>query len=257
MENRAIGLVLSGGGYRGAAQAGAIKAFEEFSIFPDSISGSSAGALVGALYAADYSPIEILGFFKKIKLFGFSRYALRKPGLINTASFKDILMEYLPHDSFDGLSKKLYVTATNLVKGRAEVFENGSLTLSILASVSFPGIFTPVTIGEGLYADGGVMDNFPVKPLNGCHQIYGVEVSPVTTVNIKKFKSVYQVINRAFHLRLHQDSEAKFHHCKLVVQPEELSQYNIFNSGHLEDYFNLGYASTIQELKKKSVECLG
>jgi len=65
MKTSTIGLVLSGGGYRGIAHAGAIKAFEEAGIFPNHISGTSAGALVGALYAAEHSPEEILSFFKK------------------------------------------------------------------------------------------------------------------------------------------------------------------------------------------------
>ena len=78
------GLVLSGGGARGAAHIGAIKALEEFGISPTHVSGTSAGAIVGALYAAGVNWPEILNFFKTISIFQTTRYARNKPGFINS-----------------------------------------------------------------------------------------------------------------------------------------------------------------------------
>ncbi|NAS11907.1 patatin-like phospholipase family protein [Poritiphilus flavus] len=252
--NSTIGLVLSGGGYRGVAHIGAIKALEEFGIVPNVISGTSAGALVGALYAANYNPEEMLAAFKSIKLFGFSRYARKQPGFVDSSSFEGFLHDYFPDNSFDSLSKKLFVTATDLLSGRAKVFRDGELIRTILASAAFPGIFTPVNIAGDLYADGGILDNFPIQPVSYCNKIYGIYVSPVKPMQIADFKHSYDVVNRAFQLRMHQSSRLKFRLCDMVINPPELGDYRIFNSNHIDELFEIGYRSTFMELQKKASE---
>ncbi len=250
-----IGLVLSGGGHRGAAHAGAIKAFEEHGIFPDFISGTSAGALVGALYASGLTPVEILGVFKEIKIFSISHYARKKPGFVDTDKFYQFLEQYLKSASFESLKKQMYITATDLINARVAIFSSGDLIKAILASVSFPGIFTPVTIGDSLYADGGILDNFPVGPIKQLSdEIYGVYVSPVKKMQISDFKHSYQVLDRAFHLRMHQHSVAKFPLCNMVVYPYELSNHSIFSSSHLDEMYEIGYVRALQELQRKNAE---
>jgi NTE family protein len=80
MKEFTYGLVLSGGGIRGLAHVGVIKALEEEGIYPSYIAGASAGAIVGAFYAAGYSGEEILAFFQKTSLFSLDKYAYEKPG---------------------------------------------------------------------------------------------------------------------------------------------------------------------------------
>lgn len=255
MEAKKIGLVLSGGGHRGAAHAGAIMALEEYDIFPNIVSGTSAGALVGALYANGYNPKEILSVFKKIKIFSFSRYARKKPGLVDTDTFYQFLLQYLPENSFETLQKRLFVTATDLVNGTIEVFNTGDLVSSILASASFPGIFTPVAIGNSLYSDGGILDNFPVDPIKRqCDELYGIYVSPIKKMKISDFKHSYNVMDRAFHLRMHRISVAKFPICDFVVYPDELCNHGLFSTNQLDEVFEIGYRTTLLELKKTHSE---
>jgi NTE family protein len=254
MRTNKIGLVLSGGGYRGAAHAGAIKALEEFDIRADCISGTSAGALAGALYAANYSPEEILGVFKKVKIFGVARYARNKPGWVDTDKFREFLLQYFPDDSFDKLDKTLYVTSTDLLNGHVKVFNSGELIAPLLASASFPGIFSPVEIGDGLYADGGILDNFPVSPVKEAKQIYGVYANPVMKMEMNDFKHSYDVVNRAFQLRMHKSSLLKFSSCDMVINPQELSRFRLFNSNHVEELFEIGYKHTYEALMKKKAE---
>ncbi|WP_411030495.1 patatin-like phospholipase family protein [Spongiimicrobium sp. 3-5] len=251
VETKKIGLVLSGGGYRAAAHAGAIKALEEHAIYPDMVSGTSAGALVGALYAAGYSPQEIVAVLKKIKLFSFSRYALGKPGFVDTDTFKEFLLEYLPDNDFQTLQKRLYITATDLVNGTAKIFTKGDLISAILASSAFPGVFTPVIIDNTLYSDGGIVDNFPVDPLkNKCDELYGVYVSPVKKMNMEEFRHSYNVVDRALHLKMHRNSVAKFPICNLVIYPDKLGDYGLFSPNHLDEIFEIGYSATKMELEK-------
>lgn len=252
MSTASIGLVLSGGGYRGIAHAGAIKAFEEAGIFPNHISGVSAGAIVGALYAANHSPMDILSFFKKVKIFEFSRYARNKPGWVDTDTFRSYLLSYLPENNFIHLDKKLFVSTTNLLSGKVKVFSSGTLVDKLLASASFPGVFSPVPIGDGFYADGGILDNFPIDPIQNCSPIYGVYVSPINIMKTNEFKHSYDVINRALHLRMNATSEAKFSACDVLIYPKELSKYNLFNAKYADELFELGYTQTQEALQNRN-----
>ncbi len=247
-----IGIVLSGGGHRGVAHAGAIMAMEEYGLYPNIISGASAGALVGALYAANYTPKAIKDIFKKIKLFNISRLARKKAGLFNVETFYDFLLEHFKRDSFSVLSKKMFITATDLVNARVTVFSEGNLIYPILASASFPGVLTPVPIEGTLYSDGGILDNFPVYPIKEqCDMIYGIYASPIRKMEVGEFKHSYNVLDRAFQLRIHQHSMAKFKLCDMVVYPTGLSKYSLFNSNHIDEIFEIGYQETIKELNKK------
>ncbi|MGW9685785.1 patatin-like phospholipase family protein [Flagellimonas sp. 2504JD1-5] len=247
-----IGLVLSGGGHRGVAHAGGIKALEEFGIYPNIISGASAGALVGALYAANHSPEDIKEIFKKIKLFHISRLSRKKAGFFNVETFYDFLLDYFKRDNFDVLSKKMYITATDLVNAKVNVFDKGALIHPILASASFPGILTPVSIKGTLYSDGGILDNFPVSPIKEqCEVIYGIYASPIRKMALEEFKHSYNVLDRAFHLRIHQHSITKFELCDLVIYPKTLSKYGLFNTDHIDEIFEIGYQETVKALTKE------
>ncbi|EPR72379.1 UPF0028 protein YchK [Winogradskyella psychrotolerans RS-3] len=160
-----IGLVLSGGGARGAAHIGVIKALEEHGIFPTHIAGTSSGAIVGALYAAGVPWSEILTFFKTIPLFHTKRYARNKPGFLNSDNFYEDLKTYFPKDNFNDLKKPLFIPAANIIDGTSKMFSKGQLIKPIIASVSFPGVFTPTEINGQFYVDGGTLNNFPVEPL--------------------------------------------------------------------------------------------
>lgn len=207
MKEQKRGLVLSGGGHRGVAHVGAIKAFEEAGLPITAVSGTSAGAIVGALYAAGKSTDQMVSFFKNVKLFSWSRYARKKPGFIDTESFRDFMLTYFPKDDFSSLNKNLYVTATNLISGSIKVFQKGELIRALMASASFPGIFTPVRIERSLYADGGILDNFPIEPLKPkCDVIYGVDVSPMKKMQLTDFKSSFSVMERAYYLSVYKNS---------------------------------------------------
>ncbi|WP_340065942.1 patatin-like phospholipase family protein [Ascidiimonas aurantiaca] len=249
------GLVLSGGGYRGVAHIGVIKALEEHGVFPEVISGTSAGALVGALYANGNSYQEMLEFFRKVKIFTLSRFSRRKPGFVDTDSFYDFLKGYFPHNKFEALQKKLFVTTTNLSAGEITIFKKGELIPALLASASFPGVFSPVTMDGVLYADGGILDNFPVAPLqNNCDIIYGVDVSPLKNMSSRRLNNFYNILERAYHLRMFHDSKQKFAMCDVVINPPELGKYSVFNNTHIDLIFDIGYRATCETLKSKPVE---
>ncbi len=243
-----IGLILSGGGFKGVAHIGAIQAFEEANIIPHYVSGTSAGAIVGSLYAGNYSPEEIKDFFKKTPIFKLNRFSRKKAGFLDSEKYGEDLKNFFPKNSFEFLPKKLFITATNLVEGTTKIFSKGELIKPILASAAFPGVFTPVMIDGELYADGGILDNFPIKPLKKkCDLIIGIDVSPIKKPKITDFKHSYNVMQRAYYLRAMPNAEVKFKQCDIIVQPKKLINHGIFNSSSLEKVYDWGY----QEAKKQ------
>ena len=249
-ETMNTGLVLSGGGIRGVAHIGAIKAMEEYGIFPTHVSGTSAGAIVGALYAGGVGWSEILKFFKTIPIFHTNRYARSKPGFLDTEKFYDTFKTYFPDDDFAALKKPLYITATDIIKGTLKVFHKGQLIRPVLASASFPGMFTPIKIGAAYYVDGGVLNNFPTEPLRkDCDKMIGVYVNPLKKIKIEDLRHSYTVAERAYKLKSASESISKFTDCDVVISPEGLAGYGTFNMSGIDAIFELGYAATKNKLE--------
>lgn len=247
-----VGLVLSGGGIRGVAHIGVIKALEENGIYPTHISGTSAGAIVGALYAGGVKWKEILDFFKVIPIFHTNKFALRKPGFLDTEKFYDEFKKFFPHDSFESLPKKLFITATDIIKGELKIFDEGELIKPVLASATFPGVFSPIDIDGSFYVDGGVLNNFPIEPLiPSCDKIIGSYVNALKDIKIKDLKHSYNVLDRAYKIKSASDSLAKFQDCDFVISPEALCEFATFDMRYIDAIFEIGYNSTIQVLAER------
>lgn len=245
-----LGLVLSGGGVRGLGHVGVLKALSEEGIEPQVLAGTSAGAIVAALYAAGYSADEMLEFFVRKNPLRLSKLALAKPGFFDTAKVVDDFLEYFPEDSFEALGKKIFLTATDLVEAREEVFASGRLIPAILASASTPLVFTPTEIDGHWYSDGGITNNFPVEPLLGhCNVILGVYVSPLRRIDDRTLKNSLAVSQRAFEIGMYYASKRKFHQCDLVICPPELSRYGTFDTKHLAEAMEIGYRAAREQME--------
>ena len=252
-----IGLVLSGGGVRGVAHIGVIKALEEYSVFPTHIAGTSAGAIVGALYANGNTWQEILEFFKTVPIFRINKFAMNKPGFIDTEKLYESLRTLLKDDDFKTLKKPLSITATNILDGTLKIFKEGELIRPILASAAFPGVFTPIKIGEEYFVDGGTLNNFPVDLIAPqCDKIIGVYVNPFEKLNINDLKYSYNVLERAYRIKTAHDSITKFKDCDILICPKELKKIGTFSMRDFDAVFELGYEAAIAELSKVNISDL-
>jgi NTE family protein len=237
-----LGMVLSGGGARGLAHVGVLQALGEEGIAPQVLAGTSAGAIVAALYAAGYSAAEMLEFFVRKNPFRLSKLALAKPGIFDTEKVVADFLEYFPEDSFESLRIPIFLTATDLVEARGEIFEAGRLIPAILASASTPLVFAPTEIDGHWYSDGGIVDNFPIDPLIGhCDAILGVYVSPLRRVELEDLNSSLAVSQRAFEIGMYNVAKRKFHQCDLLLCPDELVGYGTFDTKHFEEIQRIGY----------------
>lgn len=246
-----LGLVLSGGGFRGIAHIGVIKLLEELKITPTYISGTSAGAIVGALYAAGYSSDEMLNFFLNTKIFSWKNYAFRKAGILEPLKFASSLKTYFPEDRFEHLPKKLFIARTNLETGISEIIHKGNLVSNVMASAALPLMFAPVEIDGVLYADGGITNNFPIKPLQPfCNRVIGIYVNPLEMKKKIEFKRTYSVMERAFHISLAHSSIPKFQHCDVMIVPEKLKYHSLLDISHAKDIFKIGYDAALTRKKQ-------
>lgn len=205
-----IGLVFSGGGAKCMAQIGALRVIEESGIKIDYISGTSMGAIIGALYSLGYSVDDIEKYMRRVdwdallsneiprnRLTYFDRkaedrYLLtfpivdNKPTLPSGINYAQYILKQLSfltqksyqYQNFSEFPIPFLCVATNLENGTMEVFEDGRLIDALRASSAFPSLFTPYLLNDKLYVDGGVTNNFPATPLKqrGIDYIIGVDV---------------------------------------------------------------------------------
>lgn len=246
------GLVLSGGGARGFAHLGLIQALNDAGICPDVISGTSAGALAGVLYADGHSPREILKLMNHGSRLDFMRPTVPREGLLQIGGIARILDSALRAKKFEDLKIPLFVTATDINNGKPVYFSKGRLLDPVIASASIPVLFQPVIMNDICYVDGGVLDNLPVKPLEDkCDCLIGSFVNPVGYM--EKVSGLISIAERTFMLSMSKEITEKAKLFDLFVAPPELSTYKILDPEKAEELFDVGYRETQKKLKEADV----
>ncbi len=244
-----IGLVLSGGGTRGFAHIGALKALNEAGIYPDIISGVSAGAIAGSLYADGNKPDEIMKIFSEKKILKYLEIILPKRGLLKMTGLTRIIAQNLKSKTFEDLSVPLIIVATDLNEGKAIYFNSGELFKAVLASSAVPVLFQPIKINDHTFVDGGVVNNFPIEPLeNICNYVIGVHVNPFNVVN--DFTSIISIAERSFHINFANHMSKKIKKCNIFIEPPELKNFKLLDVSKIHEIFEVGY----KETKKKMIE---
>lgn len=254
LKTKSIGLILSGGGSKGLAHVGVIKFLEEKNIFPDCIAGTSAGSIVGALYAWGKTPEEILEFFKSIYLFHWKHLTFKKAGLIDSESFRNYFHSIFDDAVLSDLKIPIQITATDMVRGKLKIFSpETKIADAILASCAFPGVFSPYQIEGNIYSDGGILNHFPTDILQGqCDVVIGVYVSPIQKIEAKDLNSIKAVTTRAFDILSANSNMNKFNNCDWVIEPKDLSLYSTFemNKIKMDTVFKIGYEAAKESYEK-------
>lgn len=237
-----FGYVLSGGGARGFAHLGLLKYLEEMDITPFAISGTSAGAIVGTLYASGRKPEEILDIMKSNSLFGWTNLVFNGPGIFSLEILEKVITESLVKNDFEGLKYKLFITSTDIKNGVSKVFSEGKVSRAVMASSAIPVIFEPITINEQQFVDGGLLNNFPVEPLvDICDVIIGSHVNKLTN-DFRKTSDMKTIhlLERCFHLALSNSVYSKVADCDLFFEPE-LYDFDMFDIKRGDEIFERGY----------------
>ncbi|HPT43674.1 MAG TPA: patatin-like phospholipase family protein [Paludibacteraceae bacterium] len=245
-----IGIAMSGGGIRGMCHAGVLKALEEFDIRPDIISGVSAGSIVGALYADGYTPDEIAGFFENVEFRKMTKVRIPNGGLFGIGSFEKFLAGKLRAKTFEELKIPLRIVATNLDKGESVVFSSGNLLDAIIASSTFPVLFTPKVINGENYIDGGVFKNFPVSTIrDDCEKVIGINASPLVADKYKM--SVLNVAIRSYNFMFKANILHDKELCDYLIEPVDMANYETFETEKSREIFELGYQTARTMIENK------
>lgn len=240
-----LGIALSGGGAKGFAHLGVLQALNDKGLHPEIISGTSAGAFAGVLYADGHSPEEILSFFKKKVFREFAEFAIPHGGFFKNDGFRSFLKKHLRSKTFEDLKVPLYAVATDIEYGESKVFSTGALIPAVMASCSVPIVFRPVEINGHFYVDGGLFKNFPVSAIrHECDKVIGVNVSPLVKTEYKS--SIKYIAERSFHYMSVSNTLADRTLCDYLIESDTLIEYSMFDLDHVEEIYQAGYKLTNQ-----------
>ena len=260
-----VGLVLSGGGAKGAAHIGVLKYIEEAGIPIDYIAGTSMGSIVGGMYALGYSADEILDIIsavdwdrlisnnverRKISYtnkvescsqlvtipfsVGTDQEELQKRSFKNSLPtgivsgdnlinlFNSLSVGYSDPVDFNDLPTPFLCIATNVINGEADVLDKGVFSKSLRASMAIPVLFDPVKIDETLYADGGLVNNFPAEQCRamGADFVIGVSMSPGLETDPDKLSSIFSQVKQLKEIITDKEFENYHKLCDIFISPD-------------------------------------
>lgn len=246
-----VGYALSGGGSRGFAHLGALKALEERRVKPDILAGTSAGSLAGVLYADGFAPEEISEMFSHTKFKQFIELTFPTTGLFRPTGLNDFLKRNLRSRSFEQLQLPFIAVATDWDKGTTVNFSQGDkLIESVVASCCVPLIFSPVYIDDRPYVDGGIFKNLPASTIRKqCRVLFGINVSMIMPTEEKH--NLKYIAERTFNMMSISNTLADIKLCDVLIEAKDIEKYWMFDLSNINTIFNKGYESAVNKLKEK------
>ena len=243
-----IGIVLSGGGARGISHIGVLKALEEFGITANCLAGTSAGSIVGSLYAYGYKPDKILEIVLATSLFKSMRPAWTLTGLLTLDGLRDVLLKYIPENSFESLRVPMTIAATDIRKGKGVYFTKGELIPAILSSCCVPAVFNPIQFQECTFVDGGIVDNLPAASIRSqCDFLIGSHCNHISEdVDVKNFRTV---IERSLLIAINGNTTVSKSLCDVLIEPPDVGKVSGFDLSKAKDLFEIGYQFTKTHFK--------
>jgi NTE family protein len=215
-----IGLALGGGGTRGFAHLGALKAFEEQGILFDCLAGTSIGSLVGALYASGMTADDMIQKAKELKIKDIRTSKL--PFVPSkTDKLEEILKEYIGDAVFSELKIPLTVVAVDLISAREVHLESGSVIKAVAGSCAVPAVFNPVEFDSFMLTDGGVQNTIPSGVLRnkGCKVVIAIDVNPSRGYGTNSFKLI-DVVAASIRIMMKSNAEKGRMYADIVISPD-------------------------------------
>lgn len=174
-----IALVLGGGAARGFAHVGVIKVLEAQGIIPDLVVGTSAGSVVGALYAAGRSGFDLQKIAQEMDEGQIGDWSLPDRGVLKGEALQTFINRAVDNRPLEKLAKPFAAVVTDLGNGEMVVFQTGNTGMAVRASSTVPGVFQPVRINGREYVDGGLVSPVPVRVARslGANFVIAVDIS--------------------------------------------------------------------------------
>lgn len=215
-----IALVLGGGAARGFAHIGVIKSLEAQGIVPDIVVGTSAGSVVGALYASGMSGFELQNLALQMKEDLLADWTLPNRGVLKGAALQDFINQNVKNQPIQKFPKPLGVVATDLQSGERVVFRGGNAGMAVRASSAVPGVFQPVEMNGRDYVDGGLTSPVPAQVARtmGADFVIAVDISNVS--RRERLSGTLDVLLQTFAIMGHTLSGHELKEADVVVRPQ-------------------------------------
>ena len=242
-----IGLVLSGGGTRGFAHLGAIKAFEEYGLKFDFVSGTSAGSLVGAFYASGMKFEDMLNIARKI-----DEKDIRTSKLVfvpsKTDGIEKVITENLGDINIEDLKIPFTATAVDLKSTDEICLTKGNLAKAVAASCCVPAIFQPVEHNNRLLCDGGLRNTMPadIPKIFGCDYVVAIDVNKSRLYGTDSTKLV-DVVMCSVRILMESNVFKGYEYSDIVLRPETKRFKSTKTEGWL-DMIEEGYREAINNM---------
>ena len=202
-KNKVLGLALSGGATRGSAHIGVLRVLEREGIYPSIVTGTSAGAIVGAGYAAGISAERMSDVFQSLDWPILAEFTFgRRLGIFNTQPMEGFIEELIGAKTFNELPRNLAVVACDIVTGERVILKSGQVSKAVRASAAVPGLFMPVDLNGQMLVDGGIVDNFPTQLAYemGADYVIGVDLTSLSVLQTRPSNPI-EVIFAANNIR--------------------------------------------------------
>ncbi|WP_239222750.1 patatin-like phospholipase family protein, partial [Comamonas aquatica] len=217
-----IGIALGGGAAKGFAHIGVIKMLEANGFAPAVVSGTSAGSVVGALYASGMNAFELQEKAVSLDEAKIRDLQLSSGGLVQGQKLEDYVNQQVQRKPLEQLSKPFVAVATRLEDGARTVFARGNTGQAVRASSSVPGVFQPVRIGKHHYVDGGVVSPVPVDAARqlGADVVIAVDIS--SKARGKTPGDMLGTLNQSIAIMGQKLGQAELERADVVIRPQVL-----------------------------------
>jgi NTE family protein len=216
-----VALALGSGGDRGFVHIGVIKALEANGIKVDIVLGTSAGSVVGALYAGGYNGVELEKLALEMDREKLKDYDFSRRGYVRGEQLQDFINRALKNRSIEQLDKPFVAVATELGSGKAVAFNRGNTGMAVRASSSIPGVFYPVLIGGKEYVDGDLRKPVPVTLARemGADFIIAVDISQQPKDH-PELKDIIDILKQSLRIMRQSILSQELKSAQVVIRPE-------------------------------------
>ncbi len=215
-----VGLALGGGAAKGFAHIGVIKMLEANGIEPVVVAGTSAGSVVGALYASGMDPFQMQQQAFALDETKIRDVRLFSGGLVQGRKLQDYVNELVDNRSIQDLQKPFAAVSTRLEDGERTVFVRGNTGQAVRASSSVPGVFEPVLIGQSNYVDGGIVSPVPVDAARRLGADFVIAVDISNKASGKKPAHMLGIVNQSIAIMGQKLGEQELARADVVIRPQ-------------------------------------
>ncbi|WP_245809177.1 patatin-like phospholipase family protein [Acinetobacter populi] len=245
-----IALVLGSGGARGYAHIGVIKVLEENGITPDFIVGTSAGSIVGALYASGKTSKQLEDIALALKVSDVRDFTLSKQGFFDGQKIEDYINKQVNVQSLENLKIPLYVVATELKTGKEIVFHEGNTGKAVRASTSIPSMFVPTKIGNEEYVDGGLVSPVPVDVAKRLGADIIIAVNILAKPEYTETSNMWGLFNQNINVMQNRLAYYEAEQADILIQPDVREKQHVFSTKSRKETIEAGEKSTLDHIDR-------